>query len=68
MRAYHATNGKLEGYEKGLLPTSYYYVPLQAQSEMHRYAVVHGAFFNREFPVSWRDIDKGIQELASKSL
>ena len=67
MRAYHASKQKLPGHEKGVLPESYYYVPKEARDAMHKYAVLHGAFFNREFPVSWKDIDKGIDELAVKA-
>lgn len=67
MRAYHASKDKTVGYEKGVLPNSFYYVPMEARDAMHRYAVLHGAFFNREFPVSWKDIDKGVEELAARA-
>jgi hypothetical protein len=60
MRGYYSTRDKLSGYEKGELPTSYYYVPMAHKLEMHKYAALHGAFFNREFPTAWRDLDKGI--------
>jgi hypothetical protein len=68
MRAYHAIKQQLPGYEQGVLPTSYYYVPVDARDIMHKYAVVHGAFFNREFPVSWKDIDQGILEIAQATV
>ena len=32
---------------------------------MNEYVPLRGGFFNREFPTSWRDIDKGIEELQS---
>jgi hypothetical protein len=60
MRGYHSAKDKLPGFQKGLLPTSYYYVPTDRQVEMHKYAALHGAFYNREFPTSWRDLDKSI--------
>lgn len=63
MRGYHSMNHRLPGYEKGILPDSYYYVPKENAKTMHQYARLHGAFFNREFPVSWRDIDKSIGDL-----
>ena len=67
LRGYHSTKDKAEGYEQGILPTTYYYTPKKNQLEMHHYSHIQGAFFNREFPASWRDIDKGIEELGSKS-
>lgn len=63
IRGYHAVNHKLPGYQEGVLPTSYYYTPLGQRDAMLRYAPLQGAFFNREFPTSWRDIDKGIGNL-----
>ena len=50
MRGYHSVKDKAEGHEKGLLPTSYYYVTLPNKFATHKYAKLHGAFFNREFP------------------
>jgi hypothetical protein len=63
MRGYHSARDKLPGHEDGLLPNSYYYVPTDAVEVMHRYAPLQGAFFNREFPTSWRQIDYGIGKL-----
>jgi hypothetical protein len=60
MRGYYSTKDKLPGFEKGLLPKSYYYVPVDKRMVMHEYAALHGAFYSREFPTSWRDLDKGI--------
>lgn len=31
-----------------------------------KYKPLNAGFFNREFPTSWRDIDKGIQALADR--
>jgi len=63
IRGYHSLKDKAEGYEHGELPTTYYYVTKQRQKEMHKYAPLRGGFFSREFPTSWRDIDKGVKEL-----
>ena len=63
MRGYHSVKDQLPGYEKGLLLNSFYYVPAPALERMHRFAPLQGAFFNREFPTSWRDIDVGVGQL-----
>lgn len=63
MRGYHAANRKLAGYEKGLLPNSYYYATIQNKLAMHQYAPLQGAIFNREFPTAWRDLDKSVGDL-----
>lgn len=65
MRGYHSVKDNAIGSDHGLLPTTYYYVTNDKRKEMHEYASVRGGFFSREFPTSWRDIDKGIKELAS---
>lgn len=56
---------KLPGHEQGTLPNSYYYATLNRKFEMHQYTPLSGGFFNREYPVSWREIDKGIGELTT---
>lgn len=63
MRGYHSVKYRLQGYEKGVLPDTFYYVPKPALNRTHRFAPVQGAFFNREFPTSWRDLDKGVGNL-----
>mmetsp|Transcript_27838 Transcript_27838/g.32955 ORF Transcript_27838/g.32955 Transcript_27838/m.32955 type:complete len:566 (-) Transcript_27838:98-1795(-) len=63
MRGYHAQKYKLQGYEMGTIE-SYYFVPVEKKSVYQKYAPVRGPFFSREFPVSWRDIDKGIGKLS----
>ncbi|CAB9525784.1 GDP-fucose protein O-fucosyltransferase [Seminavis robusta] len=68
IRGYRSVKDKLPGYQDGTLPTSYYYAVPKKKFEMHEYAPLHGAFFNREFPTSWRDIDKGIGELTTAAV
>lgn len=63
IRGYRSVKDKLPGYDKGTLPTSFYYAVLKKKFEMTEYVPLRGGFFNREFPTSWRDIDKGIGEL-----
>ena len=60
IRGYHSQNAKAPGYEMGELPTTYYYATPEKKLIMHKYAALKGGFFNREYPVSWRDINKGI--------
>jgi len=60
MRGYHSTKLQLDGYLDGALPTSYYYATMKNKFAMRDYTPLSGAFFNREFPTSWRQIDKGI--------
>jgi hypothetical protein len=57
---YHSTKKNLEGNLEGILPTSYYYVTLKNKYAMHQYEPLSGAFFNREFPTSWRQIDSDV--------
>lgn len=59
LRGYHSTVRKLEGYKKGETD-SYYYVPLVYKTAMRKYTAIQQPFWAREFPVSWREIDKGI--------
>jgi len=63
MRGYFSVKEKLAGHEKGLLFDTFYYVPKPAMERMHRFAPLMGAFFNREFPTSWRDLDVGVGNL-----
>jgi len=62
MRGYHAQKYKLKGYDMGTIE-SYYFVPLGKKYIYQKYGPVKQAFYSREFPVSWRDIDKGIDIL-----
>lgn len=60
MRGYHANQDKLEGHELGKIQ-SYYFT--NDQTAMRDFKPVARPFFAREYPVAWRDIDKGIGEL-----
>ena len=57
---YHSTKRNLPGNLEGVLPTSYYYATMKKKYEMHAYEPLQNAFFNREFPTSWRQIDLGV--------
>jgi hypothetical protein len=65
MRGYHSANHQEPGYEDGVLPTTYYYVPKENERTMHQYSALTGAFFNREFPTSWRDVSLSHANLLS---
>ena len=58
MRGYHSVKNKEEGYEVGSLK-SYFYAPVDRKFEMTKYRAIDG-LFAREFPISWRDIDKDV--------
>lgn len=58
MRGYHVEKDKEEGYEDGLLLNSYYFLESR-KNEMRDFHPLRGSFM-REYPASWRDIDKGI--------
>jgi len=62
MRGYRAVKDKLSHSENGIIE-SYYFVPLNKKYIMKKYSPVKKAFYAREFPTAWRDIDKGIGEL-----
>lgn len=60
LRGYHSQKDKAPGYKDGTLPSSYYYATINQKYELHKFAPLRGGFFNREYPTSWRDINKGI--------
>lgn len=62
MRGYYSVKAKLEGFEKGQLD-SYYFFPADKKNQMEKYFPVKKPIYMREFPVSWRGIDKGIDQL-----
>jgi len=62
MRGYYSTKHKLEGYEDGIIK-SYYFTPTEKKDQMLKYRAVKLPIYMREFPVSWRDIDKGVSNI-----
>ena len=62
MRGYHVDTEKLKGWEDGTM-NSYYFFPNSRKYEMRKYAPIKSSNWPREFPVAWRDIDKGISTL-----
>lgn len=65
MRGYHAQKDKLDGWEQGTLHNSFYYTGEKEKHSYEHYLPVHSPIYSREFPTSWRDIDRGIDELSS---
>lgn len=59
MRGYYSVKHRLDGYEKGVLK-SYYFTPKDKKLSMTKYMAVKKPLYMREFPVSWRDIDKSV--------
>ena len=64
MRGYHAQKDKTEGWEHGVLRNSYYYSGANEKLLYEKYYPLRAPYYSREFPTSWRDIDKGIEELS----
>jgi hypothetical protein len=62
VRGYHSQKDKAEGYDLGVI-NSYYDIPLGRKYEMREYRPLKQAFWSREFPIGWRDLDKGIGEV-----
>eukprot|EP00985_Skeletonema_marinoi_P018595 scaffold10417_cov137-Skeletonema_marinoi.AAC.19 len=65
MRGYHSQKEKVEGWDQGILPKSYYYSGKHEKSIYQSYGPLRTPYFSREFPISWRDIDKGVEELSA---
>mmetsp|Transcript_25928 Transcript_25928/g.36538 ORF Transcript_25928/g.36538 Transcript_25928/m.36538 type:complete len:276 (-) Transcript_25928:89-916(-) len=66
LRGHHYQKHKLPGYENGTLK-GYYYVPQRHIHHMDQYMAISPPMWAREFPVGWRDIDKGIGSSNSSS-
>jgi len=62
MRGYYIAKHRLEGYEEGTME-SYYFTPDDRRNIMKKYMPVKKPIYMREFPISWRDIDKGIDSV-----
>ena len=65
VRGYHSQKDKVEGWDRGVLPKYYYYTGKKEKSMYQSYASLQFPYYSREFPISWRDIDKGIEELSA---
>lgn len=59
LRGYHADRLKAPRFQIGAID-SYYYVPKENKNRMREYWPLSGAFYAREFPIAWRNIDQGI--------
>lgn len=44
-------------FQEGRLPHSYYYAMLENKDKLHDYWPIKQAFYAREFPASWRQLD-----------
>jgi GDP-fucose protein O-fucosyltransferase len=59
LRGYHSDRLRSPGFVQGIID-SFYYAPADRRDNMREYWPVSGAFYAREFPVSWRNIDQGV--------
>ncbi|EED90839.1 predicted protein [Thalassiosira pseudonana CCMP1335] len=62
MRGYYVSKHKLKGWKDGTME-SYYFFPDDKSNQMKTYQPVKKPIYMREFPTSWRDIDKGIDDI-----
>lgn len=63
MRGYHSTKDKLPGYKEGVLNSFFY--NFQAEGKREKMRVYHPPverWFQREFPIAWRDIDHDVTD------
>jgi hypothetical protein len=56
----HKTN--TQAYSEGRLPNSYYYALEEFKTRMHDYGAVKQNFYSREYPTSWRQLDRDVME------
>ena len=63
----HSQKEKSDGWEMGVLHNSFYYTGDNEKRVYEHYSSVYGPTYAREFPTSWRDIDKGIVEVTAVS-
>ena len=63
MRGYAAAKNMLRENWNGGLNNTFYFVPVARKMEMSRFTAIRKLYFSREFPVSWRDIDKSVMSM-----
>ena len=63
LRGYYNSRNDRAASSHGKLSNSFYFSPRE-HNEYTIYKAVQQPFYSREFPISWRDIDKGIGEMA----
>jgi hypothetical protein len=66
VRGYHSQKDKADGFELGVI-NSYFDIPLDHKHDMREYRPLGPPLWAREFPIGWRDLDKGIGELKTTS-
>merc|ERR1712060_693723 len=59
LRGYYSIRDQETGYHMGQLPTAIHHLPQNSIEKMFHYHAVKQSFWEREYPVAWRDIDKG---------
>ena len=66
MRGYHHQLAKHQGWKNGIIP-SFYYIPKDLKFAVREYIPIFPPMWAREFPVAWRDLDRGIEDIAAMS-
>lgn len=65
LRGYYAERDSLPGYDEGKLSNTYF-MPRIYRNELKIYQAIQQPFFAREFPIAWKDADKGVGEMIWK--
>ena len=63
LRGYHSQLEEREGYRDGKDTSSYFYAPDDHRFQMHYYHPIKERFFAREFPTSWRMVDRDVPDV-----
>jgi len=65
LRGYYTERDKLLGYDEGKLMNTYF-MPRIYRNELRVYQAIQQPFFAREFPIAWKDADRGVGGLVWK--
>jgi len=63
IRAWRSQRDKLEGYENGTFDNSFYYIQPNKTYVYRQYSAMSSPTYMREWPVAWKNMDRGIGEL-----
>jgi hypothetical protein len=63
MRAYHAMRDESIGWEKGVVPNTFFYTGQREKEIYQTYFPLSPPYYQKEFPTAWRGINAGITEL-----
>ena len=67
LRGYYSAQREEEGYDEGILRKTFYITP-QQKNEYAIAKAVQKPFFSREFPIAWRNINRGVKDASKWTL